>query len=175
MFSRSTAPAACVSGNDSIGRHTRCCSMRDSAWAGVSSDILLEVSRRARASRSGGFFSVPFLAFHARSCSLKRSVTSITSFTAALCISSCLRCISAFWSAGHWRFGEARVELGLDAAEVAVHVRVVLHHLDLAASISSLTPACRRELSGRNRDTAGGIGLSGGEPPVRTSAAKSAS
>ena len=36
MFSRSTAPAACVSGNDSIGRHTRCCSMRVSACAGVS-------------------------------------------------------------------------------------------------------------------------------------------
>src|SRR5688572_3095724 len=35
MFSRSTAPAVCVSGKDSMGRHVRCCSMSVSAWAGV--------------------------------------------------------------------------------------------------------------------------------------------
>src|SRR4029078_6517459 len=57
MFSRSTAPAAWVSGNDSIGRHARCCSMSVSAWAGVRSDMCrqapgLPATRQAQ--RSGG-------------------------------------------------------------------------------------------------------------------------
>src|SRR6185312_9416266 len=50
MFSRSTAPAACVSGSDSIGRHTRCCSMRVSAWAGVSMRVASHAPRGAEAS-----------------------------------------------------------------------------------------------------------------------------
>src|SRR6185503_14530291 len=36
MFSRSTAPAHCASGRDSMGRHCRCCPISSSAWAGVS-------------------------------------------------------------------------------------------------------------------------------------------
>src|SRR5690242_15762372 len=36
MFSRSTAPAHCASGKDSIGRQVRCCAIRSSACAGVS-------------------------------------------------------------------------------------------------------------------------------------------
>src|SRR5579864_2289799 len=35
MFSRSTAPAHCASGNDSMGRHTRCCPISSSACAGL--------------------------------------------------------------------------------------------------------------------------------------------
>src|SRR5665213_1562061 len=35
MFSRSTAPAHCASGRDSIGRQVRCCPINSSAWAGL--------------------------------------------------------------------------------------------------------------------------------------------
>src|SRR5580693_430940 len=35
MFSRSTAPAHCASGRDSMGRHCRCCPISSSACAGV--------------------------------------------------------------------------------------------------------------------------------------------
>src|SRR5689334_14822143 len=62
MFSRSTAPAVCVSGNDSMGRHVRCCSMSVSAWAGVnmprapsgSGLFLLRCRRRRRVLRLPG-------------------------------------------------------------------------------------------------------------------------
>src|ERR1700730_12052665 len=36
MFSRSTAPAHCARGRDSMGSHWRCCPISSSAWAGVS-------------------------------------------------------------------------------------------------------------------------------------------
>src|SRR4051812_3904441 len=51
-FSRSTAPAACVSGSDSIGRHARCCSISVSACAGVSSDMVVRKPRRSRRDRA---------------------------------------------------------------------------------------------------------------------------
>src|ERR1700731_1506438 len=38
MFSRSTAPAHCARGRDSMGRHWRCCPISSSAWAGVSTE-----------------------------------------------------------------------------------------------------------------------------------------
>src|ERR1700735_4172994 len=38
MFSRSTAPAHCASGKDSIGRHCRCCPISSSACAGVNTN-----------------------------------------------------------------------------------------------------------------------------------------
>src|ERR1700748_439218 len=43
MFSRSTAPAHCVSGNDSIGRHCTRCPISWSASAGASTSALLLV------------------------------------------------------------------------------------------------------------------------------------
>src|SRR6185312_2508461 len=41
MVSRSTAPAHCASGRDSIGRHCSCCPISSSAWAGWSTYSLL--------------------------------------------------------------------------------------------------------------------------------------
>src|ERR1700722_3329233 len=42
MFSRSTAPAHCASGRDSMGRHCRCCPISASAWAGVNTAAQLD-------------------------------------------------------------------------------------------------------------------------------------
>src|SRR5262245_6922490 len=127
MFSRSTAPAAWVSGNDSIGRHTRCCSMRDSAWAGVSSDIRLNVSRRARASRSGGLLLRAVLGLP-RAQLLVEALGDFHHFLhgGVVHLVLLLLHLRLLVGGGIGVLGEARVELGLDAAEVAVHVRVVL-------------------------------------------------
>src|SRR6185437_12698477 len=46
MFSRSTAPAHCASGRDSIGRHCSCCPISSSAWAGSSTYSLLFIGGR---------------------------------------------------------------------------------------------------------------------------------
>src|SRR6185437_4011578 len=43
MFSRSTAPAHCARGSDSMGRQVRCCPISSSAWAGLNTDSPLRI------------------------------------------------------------------------------------------------------------------------------------
>src|SRR5882762_5851583 len=79
MFSRSTAPAHCASGNDSIGRHVRCCPINSSACAGLNTvistlrlvvlgfvylDLLVETVSDALQLIDGGVVLLHFHALH---------------------------------------------------------------------------------------------------------------